>query len=297
MRGIRPIAITDAVLTGSNVVETEAAWSSATTYAKGAVVRGAEASAHLLYESLQAANTNHPLTDALWWLPLGATNRWKLFDGSYTSQTSATGLIQVELAAGVRLDSVAFLNVDAAEGQLTMVDPVKGVVFNQTIPLISTDGVDNWFAYFNEPVVRLVDKAVFGLPPYPEARLVIAIAAPGGTAKIGGLMTGLSRDLGGTRWGARGGIQDFSKKVRNERGDVDLRPGAYANTAGFTLVIPAGRVDGIKALLTTWRAIPIVYVGDDTYGSTLVYGYFTDFEITIPGPVVSEGSLQVEGLV
>ena len=81
MQFIKPVSISDATLISSTIAETDySAWSSGTTYALGDKV--ILTSTHRVYESLQAANTNHNPTEAAstWWLDIGPTNRWAMFD-------------------------------------------------------------------------------------------------------------------------------------------------------------------------------------------------------------------------
>lgn len=72
---IRPIAMTDAILTSSSIPETVAAtYSGATTYAAGdragpAPVTG---QAQLIWESLQNGNTGNAQTEGAWWTYVGS---------------------------------------------------------------------------------------------------------------------------------------------------------------------------------------------------------------------------------
>ena len=90
MKIIRPVAVTDTVFGSSTVPESEPVWVVGTTYALDAVVRGNTAeTAHKLFLSVQAANVGHPVTDPLWWVEMGPSNRWAMFDGSNTTSTTS----------------------------------------------------------------------------------------------------------------------------------------------------------------------------------------------------------------
>lgn len=76
MKVIPPLAITDAMLTSTTVVETApAAYNAGTAYAAGDTVSVAGSAGLLtVYESLQAANTgNAPASSPLWWVSIGET--------------------------------------------------------------------------------------------------------------------------------------------------------------------------------------------------------------------------------
>src|SRR5690606_11719085 len=87
MRIIKPVDVTPAILTSSNVPETDyAAWSAATAYAVGDKVTYN----HRNYEALVAHTGANPETDTSdppKWLDLGADNRWRMFDDKVGSLT------------------------------------------------------------------------------------------------------------------------------------------------------------------------------------------------------------------
>lgn len=298
MKIIRPALIDDAVLNSSNVPESETVWSSGTTYAFGAIVRGSGAAAHRIYESQQSGNLGHdPAPDnGTWWLEAGATNRWRMFDGSVTSQTTNANSVEVELQAAGRINSVALLNLDAASATVSMMDATDGEVFNQTYSLVSPSGVIDWYAYFFEPIERLVDLLVTDMPPYADAAITVTIDDPGGTAKIGALVMGLSKDIGLAQYGATVGIQDFSRKEIDPFGNYSITKRAFAKRASFTVWSENGLVDQIQRLLAEYRAEPIVYVGSEEFGSTIVFGFYREFSIEIAYPTHSICTLSLEGL-
>lgn len=299
MRLIRPVAVIDAVLVDSNVPESEPVYSGAATYAKDAVVRGNTTdTAHRTFKSLIASNTGQPLTDDTKWLETGATNRWMMFDGSVQSQTTNANSIEVELQSPMRVDSVALLNLDAASVTVTMTDAIDGEVFDETYSLVSPSGIIDWYSYFFEPIERLSDILVTGLPPYANAVVAVSLDDAGGTARCGALVFGQSREIGATQYGASVGILDYSRKERDAFGNFVVVERAFANRADFTVWVEKGLTDQVKNLLSGYRATPIVYVGseDPQYASTIVYGFFRDFSLELSYPTHSICSLSIEGL-
>lgn len=278
------------VLTGN----TYEVWNSGTAYGLGDIV--ISATTHRQYESAQAANTNHPVTDAAWWTDMGATNRWKMFDGSVTSQTENPEGIEVSIQTTERVDTVAILNVNAASATVTMTDPVEGVVFEETYSLVSPSGIIDWYAYFFEPIERLNDLYVGGLPPYAAATVDVSIDGDGSPAKCGALILGLSKDIGAAQYGAGVGINDYSRKVLDDFGNYSVVERAFSKRANFTVWVPIGLTDQVQILLSRYRAIPIVYVGAAEFGSTLIYGFYKDFNVEITYPTYSICTLSIEGL-
>src|SRR5688572_26434651 len=124
MRVIPPMEITDSILTSSNVSEPDlgngdaAAWNSGTTYAQGDTASIITGGVHRVYESLQAGNLNHlpptpPIETNEYWIEVGPTNRWAMFDLFRNSQTERTSPIEVELTPGQRVNSIAILGLEA----------------------------------------------------------------------------------------------------------------------------------------------------------------------------------------
>ena len=298
MKLIRPVAVTDAILTSSSVAETDyTAYAGGTTYALGDRVRVVSGDVHQVYESLQNANTGHtPASSPTWWLLVGATNRWKMFDDSVQAQTTNADSIAVVLTSPSRIDSVAVLNISAASARVTMTDAAEGVVYDNTVNLTSDSGITDWWAYFFEPIIRTIDLALTDLPPYAGAALAITLTDTGATAACGECVVGLSRDIGTVEQGAKVGIQDYSVKEQDTFGNFTILERAFAKRANFTVWLASSLTDALQNLLSTYRATPIVYVGSDTYNSTIVYGFYKDFSVEIAYPNDSICTIEIEGL-
>lgn len=259
----------------------------------------ATAQVHKIYESLQAGNIGHypsHADSATWWLDLGATNRWKMFDGAVQSQTTNADSIDVDILADGRVDSVALLNVSAASATVTMTDATDGVVFNETYPLVSDSGITDWYAYFFEAIVRLQDLVVDGLPPYANATIGVTLTDTGNIAKCGAMVLGFSKELGGAQFGLGVGITDYSVKQQDDFGNYTILERAFRKTSDMALVVQNSFIDQLQILLAQYRATPIVYVGVDDYGATVIYGFFKEFVINITYVEESICTLSLEGL-
>lgn len=299
MRFIRPITINDAALTSSNVVEPEAsapAYNAGTTYNIGDFASVVATNVHQVYVSLVASNVgNAPATNPTKWALVGATNRWKMFDASVSSQTTNANTVAVVLALTSRADSVALMNIDAAIVAITQTTS-DGVTYNLTQSLVSQNGIVDFYTWCFEPIVRLSDFAITNMPPYGSASLAITLSDIGGTAKCGACVVGLQKDMGGTQYGAKIGIQDYSIKTKDAYGNYSITQRAFNKKADFTVWLDSTQVDQLQQLLAQYRAQPIVYMGSDSYASTFILGYYKDFSIDISYPTKSICSIQIEGL-
>jgi hypothetical protein len=273
---------------------TYALYSAGTSYAEDDIV--ISATTHRTYQSLVGSNLGNALTDVTKWTDIGPTNRWSMFDASVTSQTSNPESIEVTIQTAGRIDSVALLNVDAAGVTVTMTDSVEGEVYNETFSLVSPSGIIDWYAYFFEPIERLADLYIGDLPPYAGAEIEVSFDGAGATTKCGGLVLGLSKQIGETVYGAGVGIIDYSRKTVDAFGNFSIVERAFSKRANFTVNVPIGLTDQVQVLLSRYRAEPIIYVGADRFGSTLVYGFYKDFNVEIENPAFSVCTLQIEGL-
>jgi len=303
MKIVQPIAVTDAILSSSNIPETEyGIYSALATYAAGDSV--IVLSTHHIYKSLQAGNIGHdPVADSaletpLWWVNMGADNRWRMFDGASVNVSSAADLIScgLQMPVGNRADSIVLLNLDGVSAEVTVTDPVEGVVYDTTHSLISNLGITDWYSYFFEPIIRITELAVTDLPPYAAALIGVTINAAGQTVSCGELVVGLSKFIGNSQYGAQLGIQDYSVKQTDPFGNYTILQRAFSKKATFQVWVDAARVDSLNQLFADYRATPIVWIGADEYSSTIIYGFYKDFSVEIAYMEVSICSLEIEGL-
>lgn len=301
MRIIRPATINDAALISSSIPETDyAEWAGGTTY--GLAAYCIKASTHRIYKSLQAGNTGHdPAAEAdpanpVWWLDYSATNRWRMFDALVGQQSSAADSIAFTIRPATLVDSVVLLNVAGASAQVTITDDAEGVVYDETFSLVSSSGVQDWYSYFFEPIVRKTDFTVGDLPRYLGAAITITVTDTGGTAAIGECIVGLARTLGGMQYGAQLGIRDYSVKTQDGFGNYTILERAFSKRCSFSLWVEGGFTSELQTILASYRATPAVYIGTDIHAATMIYGFYTDFVIEIAYPKVSLCTLEIEGL-
>ncbi len=280
------------------VSDTYAEWDAGTTYALGDIV--IDLATHHEWESIQSANTGHALTNTSWWLDRGLNNRWKMFGASIGGQTTQAEQIEIVLNTTGRNDSVALLNIVATTVSISMRDATDGVVYGpDDVSLLAGSGVTDWWKYFFEPIVWMDNYALISstaMPLYANVEVTITLKNPGGVAKCGVCIVGLSKEIGKTQYGAEVGIEDYSVKSTDQFGETSVIERAYANTGDFTIFVDNNQVDELKRALAGYRATPIFWIGSEQYNSTWVYGFFSDFAVEISYPTASIVSLHVKGL-
>lgn len=298
---VQPVPVTDAMLISTNIAETDyPEWNGSTTYALRQ--RVILTSKHKIYESLQAGNVNrNPATEPTWWVEVGPTNRWKAFDTSNITQTVTDGgpppTITYKLRPGQAINALAALNVtNCIELHVQMVDPVDGNVYDKKIDFTALPLSSTWWDWFFGQRRAPTQSVMLDLPAFPNVDLTLTFT--GGTAlAVGVIMFGQQQRYGlGVRYGARVGIQDYSRKETNEFGDAELVRRAFAKRARFDMLIERGEVDPLQNYLAGIRAVPCLWVGTNEYEATVVYGFYKNFDILISYPEHADCELEIEGL-
>ena len=298
MKLIEPIEISSSMLISSTIAEDDApAYNAGTAYAIGDLV--ILTSTHRIYRSVTGANTgNNPATnDGTNWLDSGATMRWRMLDKVISAESAALVPITVSLQLTTEqvVTAIALLNVTAAAARIVVTDPLLGVVYDQSVPLISDSGILDWYAYFNTPIRRTADCIVENIPAYVGARIDLYLTGSGLIA-IGEVVLGSVIDLATTLLGAKVGIRDYSVKSTDDFGAITVTPRSYSKRGTFNLYLPSSKVDEVHQLLSGFRATPIVYWGVDNFSSTIICGFFKTFDIDIAYRDVSYCSIEIEGL-
>ena len=302
MKVVRPVVITDTMLISSSVAEDDyAAWAGGTTYAVGdRVIR-----AHIVWESLAASNIGHdPSANPVngsgvpYWLEVSSTNRWRMFDATVNSQTTASGEVVVELQPGA-INAVGAIELEGSTIRVQLFDGAT-LVYDR-IQNIDNTPIDDWYDYFFEPRDPAASVLFEGVPSYMAGRVVITIANPsGGAVACGGVVLGAVHELGGLQPGATSGITDYSRKTTNDFGVTSIVERPFSKRSSMRLWLTTAEVRRTYGLLSGLRATPSLWVGDEdtfTYAPLVIYGYFRDFQIEIPGPVISYCSIEIEGMI
>jgi hypothetical protein len=266
---------------------------------------------HKDYECLKAVTTTsgntppHKLTAAYLgdattatWLDLGATNRWRCFDGSLTSQTEATDTATYVIQTKGRFDSVYLGNVSASEVIITAREQHGGAIVYgpSTYPLRSTVATSSFWSWFFEPITFVSDFVDIDFPPYNNLEITITLNRPDETVRVGAIVVGLSKSFGVTLMGARLGIADYSVKQKDDFGNWTFVERTFAKTGDFQIMVDRVAVDAVITELAKYRSEPVVYVGGTAYTNTIIYGIYNSFDMTIAYEPYSMCNISVEGL-
>jgi hypothetical protein len=299
MKLIEPITITDAVLFSSNVPETDyAAWSSGTTYAVGA--RVILASTHKIYESTNGTGNTNKQPDqnlSTFWVEVGATNRWAMFDSQNNTQTSQAGSVTVDLKPVNLTGGVYVGNVDADSVTVTVTDPVEGVVYTSTASMLQSNSGSSAYNWFFKRIIRKTAAWFTDLPMYPNATITITLTRSTGNVKCGMCVIGAVLDIGMTETGVQTDIKDYSTRTFNPDGTSATVLRSYSKRMSVDVVVDNGEKDAIENQLVAYRQTPIVWIASTRFETTTVYGIYSSFKTVIDTFPKSRMSLQIEGIV
>jgi hypothetical protein len=297
MKLVPPITVTTSNLTASNVTITETAWT-AGTYNTG-VQRYVGTT---IYEVVATPSTTDEPTagavkDPPSWVAVGSINRFKMFDFSIGQATTRASPIEVTVTPGEVVNAVALFEVTGASTvQVEMVDPTDGTVYDETRTLADYTGIIDWYSYFFNPYQLDVDAVFLDLPAYVNAAITITITGSTNVS-VGECILGRQRIFGSTAIGTSLGIEDFSRKERDAFGNFEIVERRFAKLGNFDILLQNNEVNAMFRTLADQRAKPALYIGGDNFAETYVLGFFRDFTILRTGPVTSELSIEVEGIV
>lgn len=281
------------------------AWAVGTTYSLGQLVLSPIT--HHIYSSATGSNVGNAVTDTTHWVDNGADNMWRLFDSTVTAQATKANNFNVAITPNARFDSVTGVNCNANSCAITVVDPTYGVVYNKIVPLTSTSGIIDMYAYFYEPIVLVSEFSVTDIPA-TFAQSTINISFLGTNAACGELIVGLSKEIGYTDWTSQVSIVDYSVKTQDAFGNYSITPRTFQKEAIFTVQVPTATVDNTYNLLAGYRALPIVYLGSNVaspnasapapmgFQSLIIYGFYKTSSTSINDVNFSTLSLEIEGL-
>jgi hypothetical protein len=301
MKLIQPVAVSTAMLSASDVPETDyTEWNVATAYVVGNKV--IKAATHRIYECLVAHTGADPETNlsgvAPKWLDLAPTNRWAMFDDVVGTKTIQAANIAVTLLPGA-IAGLALMGLTGTSVNVVLKDSVDGAVAYSNTILLDDSPILSLYDWFFQPYLQKEDVILTDIPyQYPVGELTITVVAGSGNAEVGVCKFGGILDIGHTQYGATSSITDYSIKEADAFGNYTVVPRAFARRANFTMQIDHAAYNKIFRQLAALRATPCIWVGtqETGYEPLSIYGFYRDFSIEIPYQTTHLCTIEVEGL-
>lgn len=282
------------------------AWASGTTYAAGARVY--LASTHRVYESVQAgnvgkdpslaANQYNASGVATWWIDVGPTNKYAMFDGLITSQTAATSPLVIKLTPGA-FNGFALFGIDADSFSVTVKDaPGGNVIYSEpTTPLEgSTPG--DYYEYFFDRFKPLTQFIRSDIEPYGSSEITLTLNKGSGQVKLGMFAIGDLRPAGIPQRDAKVEPQDFSYFKQDAFGNSSVKKRANATGMSISCVMDIAEAGTILDTVKEVLGVPVVVVGSTKtmYEWLTVFGLISGSMTPNPYPYVNL-SITVKGFI
>lgn len=295
MKVIRPLTIDDAALVASSVPETVPLWDVLETYAEGELVRLDDT--HRLYESQVDDNTGHDPRDTPQWVDIGPTNRWAMFDEEVGTIAAAPESIEVSIHSAAISNSIALLDISGRSVRIVASTLEEGVLRDKSFSLLSTVGITDYWAWCFEPPVMSTLLIVSDLPSFTGVTLTVTVENEGGMVEIGTCVVGKMLHIGGTRFGTRLGIRDFSTKFTNRFGVTHVVKRGWSKRASFSVIANNDDLDVIYRFAADHSGRPVVCIGSERFESTVIYGLFPEWEMEITYPQEFLLTAEMEGFI
>lgn len=278
------------------------AWNSGTTYALGN--RVISATTHMIYESAANSNTNNDPTDinnrtgsTIWWNEVSATNRWKMFDGESTSQTTVATPLTVVLRPGF-INALYAGNLIGDQATITMKDsPGGAVVYSNTIQLENSYPPD-WYEYFFSPFSQQPDLLVDDLPPYYNCEVTFTLSSSSGNVSCGMFQVGDLRPIGKTQYGATVSPKTYSYIKVDDFGNNTIVRRNSAKDLNFEVRVDLDYANTAIDILTRVLDEPVLCSGsaESNYAGLRTFG-LVKADHMYDLPTVGKTNIKVMGLI
>ena len=283
-------------------------YANGTTYAAGAKVKVSFESNGTTprfpvvdYESLDAGNVGHyPPDNPTYWSDLGADNKSRMFDGYLNTQTVHTSALEVEVSAN-GANHVGLFGLYGTKVTLSLVhDSV--VKKTETFDLRSTIPASGWYNWLYASYEYPIYQILWEFPQYAaNSVLEITITTRSGQAMCGHVAIGRQRYLGVSQYDATIGIDDYSIKGTDSLGRTYLAQGAYAKRANVKFWLTNTDLDAIQSALASIRGSSAIFDCNNgqaaPYQALIICGYYSAFDIAIPGFLRSLCNIEIKGLI
>lgn len=272
-----PVLLTSAMLVSSTVPENDyAEYDINTTYGLGG--RCISTVTHLIYESGIANNTGNDPTDidnqigtTPKWIVVSPTNRWKMFDGSSSSQTVYASPLTVVLKPGF-FNALYLDNLDAEYIEVTKKDATGGnVIFHYSGALENSAPAD-WYEHFFAPFRPQRDYIASGLDPYYNAELTVTLTSSG-LVKCGIFAVGDLQPVGSTLRGPKVSPKSFSYIKPDPYGDNKIERRKKAKDLVINAVVDLDEADYVMDILTELQDIPSLVIASELKNHRTARGY------------------------
>lgn len=244
-------------------------------------------------------NKGHAPTtdDGTWWLDVGPSSKWAMFDLLRNTGTTTTSPLTVVITPGRRIDSIGLVGLVADSARVQM--SVGGSpIYDQTIDLLNRPVV-SWYEYFTFDFTYDGEAVLFDLPPETSAVITVTLTRATGSVTCGGLVIGQNVYLGTTLVSSKFEAENFSKIDRDEFGNATLLPRRSVPKIAVPVWSDEANIPKLMLVKNALNAVPALWFGIDDHTSgffpaLLILGVYKSFAIDMENPVGCLLTLELE---
>ena len=232
------------------------------------------------------------------WVLIGQINRWRMFNNVLHQPTEQTGgPITVEIEVASIVNAIAVLKCSATEATVVITDPNEGEVYRRVVSLVDNSMISDWYAWFFNSIKRRTEFVLTDLPSYAGATISLTLDAGDEDTACGAFIVGNQSLLGSTLLEYDVRSRFFSRRERSVFGDfLNLIGRPTAREASFDVLMNADAVAGVLTLLESRDVLPTVFIGDEAYEQSIVFGFPDEPEAQQITPLYSKMKLTVLGI-
>lgn len=327
MKIIQPLTITDAIFTSSTVPETdEDEWAVGTTYTIADVVMETASGVHKIYTCMRGSTGDYPPDNPYsidsddvetgYWREDSATNKWKMFDNKSKSATVQNASIAIVISPSAIVNAIAMVNVvaDSVTVQMTngtvdglgLLDTIEmiealelgsDVVYAETFDMVDLGDIEFYYDWFFTDISNKDTLLSLDLAAYSEGVITIELENGTDDVEIGEIVLGKVKNIGTMVYESYIGIEDYSiKEVDSDTGIASITEGVFAKTVDYNVSIESNQAYNIQKAIGTYRATPLIWIGEEDTPESIIFGFMKDFQIILQNLNRSECNIEVEEL-
>lgn len=246
--------------------------------------------------TLTSNSIGNAVSNATYWVLVGATNRWKMFDNINNTYTEQAESIEVVLTPLSVAQGLFLGGVEAASVRVQVMDGATSL-YDVTLPMTRNTIGSSYYNWIFERIVRRDSEVLLDLPPVYDAQVKITISNPGATARCAMCALGATEELGFTQYGVARDIKDFSTEMFGVDGTSTTTLRGYSKGMSLDVKVDNADFDNLVSRLEQYRQRAVVWIADSGFKQTFVYGKYGSFKTVIEDIVYSRCSLTINGKI
>ena len=250
------------------------------------------------YKAAKAISSMHepPDRDIKNFTHVGAINENAMIDSFINTQTTkkdgAPLIFKIDTQRK-RINCLSFFNIDA--DTLTIKKDGKQIYQDKLLKKSSV----SWWEFFFENGKEFKKDTIVNVPMlFGEFEVTLTPNKFG--ANLGHLSIGQKVFIGYTELGCEFGAIDYSKKQKNEYGDISILKGRAAKYLNTAVVVDTKQIDSKDQVLMGILGELTTFIGDEKdrgIKSLILFGFIKDYSFKVTGEEKSSLNLNVEGIV